>query len=197
VILSVTLPGYAQEVFTPMAPDQSALTDLLDALKSGSDLNFMRRAMEAVFQLLIERETTEKIGAGRYERTDSRTTHRGNRSRLLSTKAGDVNRQIPKFRQGRLFPSLLETIADKLGRQSPPSPPCCGRPLPTSSPSPPSPKSHWRNIWSSNPPERVNVEIQRRADVGVFANENSVRRLRGGPDDNPNEVERAHSELVA
>jgi putative transposase len=109
VILSVTLAGYAQEVATPMALDQSALTELLDALKAGGDLDFMRRAMEVVLQLLIELEATEKIGAGRYERTETRTTHRnGNRSRLLSTKAGDVNLQIPKLRQGSFFPSLLE-----------------------------------------------------------------------------------------
>ena len=92
-----------------MALDQSALTELLDALKAGGDLDFMRRAMEVVLQLLIELEATEKIGAGRYERTETRTTHRnGNRSRLLSTKAGDVNLQIPKLRQGSFFPSLLE-----------------------------------------------------------------------------------------
>jgi transposase-like protein len=92
-----------------MALDQSALTELLDALKAGGDLDFMRRAMEVVLQLLIELEATEKIGAGRYERTENRTTHRnGNRSRLLSTKAGDVNLQIPKLRQGSFFPSLLE-----------------------------------------------------------------------------------------
>jgi transposase-like protein len=92
-----------------MTLDQSALTELLDALKSGGDLDFMRRAMEVVLQLLIELEATERIGAGRYERTETRTTHRnGNRSRLLSTKAGDVNLQIPKLRQGSFFPSLLE-----------------------------------------------------------------------------------------
>ena len=92
-----------------MALDQSALTELLEALKAGDDLDFMRRAMEVVPQLLIELEATEKIGAGRYERSEGRTTHRnGSRSRLLSTKAGDVNLQIPKLRQGSFFPSLLE-----------------------------------------------------------------------------------------
>jgi transposase-like protein len=92
-----------------MALNQSALTELLDALKSGGDLDFMRRAMEVVLQLLIELEATEKIGAGRYERTESRTTHRnGSRDRLLSTKAGDVNLKIPKLREGTFFPSLLE-----------------------------------------------------------------------------------------
>lgn len=62
MILSVTLPGYAQEVFSPMALDQSALSELLEALKAGGDLDFMRRAMEVVLQLLIELEATEKIG---------------------------------------------------------------------------------------------------------------------------------------
>jgi hypothetical protein len=62
VILSVTFPGYAQEVVTPMALDQSVLSDLLDALKAGGDLDFMRRAMEVVLQALIELEATEKTG---------------------------------------------------------------------------------------------------------------------------------------
>jgi transposase-like protein len=42
------------------------------------------------------------IGADRYQRSASRTTHRnGSRSRLLSTKAGDVELRIPKLREGR------------------------------------------------------------------------------------------------
>ena len=52
---------------------------------------------------------TQAIGAGRYERTEERTTHRnGTRTRLLSTKAGDVKLHIPKLREGSFFPALLE-----------------------------------------------------------------------------------------
>ncbi len=92
-----------------MALDQSALTELLDALRSGGDLDFMREAMQLVLQALIDLEATEKIGAARYERTDTRATHRnGSRSRVLSTKAGDVELAIPKLRQGSFFPALLE-----------------------------------------------------------------------------------------
>jgi len=92
-----------------MALDQSALTDLLDALRSGGDLDFLREAMQLVLQALIDLEATQVIGAGRYERTETRATHRnGNRSRLLSTKAGDVDLAIPKLREGSFFPSLLE-----------------------------------------------------------------------------------------
>jgi transposase-like protein len=69
----------------------------------------MREAMTLVLQELIELEASQAIGAARYERTDDRTTHRnGSRSRLLSTKAGDIELRIPKLRAGSFLPSLLE-----------------------------------------------------------------------------------------
>ena len=41
--------------------------------------------------------------------TTERTTHRnGSRTRLLSTKTGDVKLHIPKLREGSFFPALLE-----------------------------------------------------------------------------------------
>jgi putative transposase len=92
-----------------MALDQSALTDLLDALRAGGDMDVFREAMQLVLQALIDLEAAQVVGAGRYERTDTRTTHRnGSRGRLLSTKAGDVELSIPKLREGSFYPSLLE-----------------------------------------------------------------------------------------
>ena len=92
-----------------MALDQSALSELLDALRAGGDMDFMREAMQLVLQALIDLEADQVIGAGRYERTETRTTHRnGTRARLLSTKAGDVELAIPKLREGSFYPSLLE-----------------------------------------------------------------------------------------
>ena len=42
------------------------------------------------------------------------------------------------------------------------------------------PRAHWRKIWSTNPLERLNKEIKRRARVvGVFPNEAAVIRLVG------------------
>ena len=49
VIFDVFLAGFTKENAT-MALDQSALTELLDALRSGGDLDFMREAMQLVLQ---------------------------------------------------------------------------------------------------------------------------------------------------
>ena len=42
------------------------------------------------------------------------------------------------------------------------------------------PRRHWRQIWSTNPLERVNKEIKRRTDVvGVFPHAAALLRLAG------------------
>ena len=92
-----------------MALSKSALSDLLDALRAGGDLDVIREGLAVVLQALIEAEAAQQVGADRYERSASRTTHRnGTRARLLSTKAGDVELRIPKLREGSFFPALLE-----------------------------------------------------------------------------------------
>ncbi len=84
-----------------MALSQSALSELLDAIRAGGSADVMRDAMTLVLQQLIELEADQAIGAGRYERSEARMTHRnGSRGRLLSTKAGDVELRIPKLGTG-------------------------------------------------------------------------------------------------
>jgi putative transposase len=62
-----------------------------------------------VMQELIEAEATERIGAARYERTESRTTERnGACERLLATLTGDVELRMPKLRKGSFLPVILE-----------------------------------------------------------------------------------------
>jgi ketosteroid isomerase-like protein len=93
----------------PMALDKDALSELLRALRAGGDIDMVRAGMELVAQALIELEAAQAIGAGRYERSPERATHRnGARERLLSTKAGDLELRIPKLRQGSFYPALLE-----------------------------------------------------------------------------------------
>jgi len=85
------------------------LNELLTAIRAGGDIDVVRQGVELMLQALIDAEATARIGADRFERTDSRTTQRnGTRDRLLSTKAGDVDLKIPKLRQGSFFPSILE-----------------------------------------------------------------------------------------
>jgi transposase-like protein len=87
----------------------SDLSALLTALKAGDITETVRTSLEWILQALIEAEATAVIGAGRHERTDTRTTQRnGHRPRLFSTAAGDLELQIPKLRDGSFFPSLLE-----------------------------------------------------------------------------------------
>lgn len=94
---------------TPVALDESVVSELLAALRSGEGVDLVREAVRYVLQELIEAEAVELIGARRYERTDARANERnGHRRRLLSTKAGDVELGIPKLRRGSFFPSILE-----------------------------------------------------------------------------------------
>jgi transposase-like protein len=92
-----------------MALDQSALLELLDALKAADADGVVRHAVEAVFQALIEAEATAQIGAGPHQRTPGRVARRnGYRDRTLTTAAGDLELRIPKLRSGSFFLSLLE-----------------------------------------------------------------------------------------
>jgi putative transposase len=91
-----------------MALDESALPELLDALRAGDGIDLIRDAVRLVMQELIELEVTDHIGAARYERSDTRTNERnGHRPRLLATQAGDIELKIPKLSHGSFFPSLL------------------------------------------------------------------------------------------
>ena len=72
-----------------MTMDQDALLELTDALRSADAGELMRRLLGRMLQELIEAEATERIGAARHERTETRTTSRnGSRPKVVSTTAG-------------------------------------------------------------------------------------------------------------
>ena len=58
-----------------MALAHSDLSELLDALRAGGDIDLIRSSVEMVLQALIDAEATEVIGAGRHERTESARTN--------------------------------------------------------------------------------------------------------------------------
>ena len=70
----------------------------------------IRESVRAVAQEFMEAEVAELIGAELGERRpDDRATHRnGYRPRRWDTRAGEIELQIPKLRQGSYFPSLLQ-----------------------------------------------------------------------------------------
>ncbi len=92
-----------------MTHDHSALLTQLHALKGADSASVFAELIRTGLQALIEAEATDKLGAGRYERTGTRITHRnGHRTKTVATTSGDVEVKIPKLRSGSFFPSLLE-----------------------------------------------------------------------------------------
>ena len=69
-----------------MALAPSALSELLEAFRAGEGVDLIRESVRMAMQELIEAEATERIGAGRYERTEARLTERnGSRPKLVTT----------------------------------------------------------------------------------------------------------------
>jgi transposase-like protein len=92
-----------------MALSESAVSALLEVLRTGDAVDLIRESVRMVLQELIETEASDVIGAARYERTDSRVNERnGSRPRILATQAGDIDLRIPKLRKGSFFPLILE-----------------------------------------------------------------------------------------
>jgi len=92
-----------------MALDQSALLDVLEALRGADVEDRIKQAATTIYQALIEAELSSVIGAAPHERSEARTAQRnGHRPKTISTTAGDLQLQIPKLRTGSFFPSLLE-----------------------------------------------------------------------------------------
>jgi putative transposase len=100
---------YPPQEVPPMALSQSVASELLEAFRAGEGVDLIRESVRLVMQELIETEASERIGAGRYQRTESRVTDRnGSGPRMLATQAGDVQLNIPKLRKGSFFPVILE-----------------------------------------------------------------------------------------
>jgi putative transposase len=85
----------------------AVLAQLRKGEEAGDD--FLGEALRLFLQELIEAEVSAQIGAGRYERSEERTTQRnGTRRREWDTRVGTLELAIPKLRSGSYFPSWLE-----------------------------------------------------------------------------------------
>src|SRR3712207_5927153 len=74
------------------------------------DADFIRESVRAVARELMEAEVSELIGAELGERRpeDRATQRNGYRPRRWDTRAGEIELQIPKIREGSYIPSFLE-----------------------------------------------------------------------------------------
>src|SRR5919206_2988417 len=90
--------GSRERTQRTVALDQSALLEVLDALKAADVDDRIRQAAQTIYQALIEAELTAVIGAAPHQRTPDRLGQRnGHRARVLSTTAGDLELRIPKL----------------------------------------------------------------------------------------------------
>ncbi|MDP8907944.1 MAG: IS256 family transposase [Chloroflexota bacterium] len=89
--------------------DRMTIADVVREVLRDEHADVIRESVRAVAQELMEAEISELIGAERGERTEDRATHRnGYRPRRWDTRAGEIELQIPKIRQGSYFPSFLQ-----------------------------------------------------------------------------------------
>jgi putative transposase len=99
--------GAAWPVLTGWTIEQVVKRVLLD-----EHADVVREAVGAVASELMELEVSELIGARHGERRpDDRATHRnGYRSRRWDTRAGEINLEIPKLRQGANAPGRIRNL---------------------------------------------------------------------------------------
>src|SRR5215207_8514591 len=92
--------------------DRMTIEEVVRRVLLDEHADVIREAVKAVAAEMMELEVSELIGAGHGERRpEDRATHRnGYRARRWDTRAGELELQIPKLRQGSYFPSFLEPM---------------------------------------------------------------------------------------
>src|SRR5687768_10830034 len=90
--------------------DRMTIEEVVRKVLLDEHADVVREAVKAVAAELMELEVGELIGAELGERRpEDRATHRnGYRARRWDTRAGEIELQIPKLRQGSYFPSFLQ-----------------------------------------------------------------------------------------
>jgi len=75
---------------------------------NGRDQAFAK-LLEEIFNQVLLAQSSDQIGAERYERTDERTAYRnGTRDRELITRVGTLTLKIPRLRDGQFSTDMFE-----------------------------------------------------------------------------------------
>jgi len=90
--------------------DRMAIEEVVRKVLADEHADVIRDSVRFVVQELMESEVSELVGARLGERRpEDRATHRnGYRPRRWDTRAGEIELQIPKLRQGSYFPGFLQ-----------------------------------------------------------------------------------------
>jgi transposase-like protein len=90
-------------------PQSMSVTEAAGKLLCSQHADVLREAVRTVVAELMELEVAGLTGAGRYERSPERASHRnGYRQRGWDTRVGSLELAIPRLRTGSYFPSFLE-----------------------------------------------------------------------------------------
>jgi transposase-like protein len=106
VMFNVTDPDERKHTMT----EQKGKAEGIDvkAVLAGDEA-FIRTAVRAALQEVLEAEMTEAVGAGKGERTPSRVGYRsGYYGRMLITRVGKLELRVPQDRDGRFSTELFE-----------------------------------------------------------------------------------------
>lgn len=90
-------------------PHSMTVGDLVSKILSEGNSDFLKQALMTLVEELMAAEVEQRIGAGKHERSESRTNQRnGTRPRRWDTRVGTLELAVPKLRKGSYFPSFLE-----------------------------------------------------------------------------------------
>jgi transposase-like protein len=85
-----------------------ALLGELGKAAAGGDVDFLRGAVKALAEALMELEVAAQLGAEPHQRTPERLGYRnGHRRRGWDTRVGSIELAIPRTRRGSYFPDWL------------------------------------------------------------------------------------------
>src|SRR4051812_44318505 len=90
--------------------ERMAIEEVVGKVLRDEHADVIRESVTAIAREITDAEVAELVGAELGERRpDDRATHcNGYRSRRWDTRAGEIDLQIPKLRQGSYFPRFLQ-----------------------------------------------------------------------------------------